>query len=245
MPDEEVRRKYAIDELLRRIPDDRAEFFTGFSPSAEDLEGFGLSSREWDSGNAGRSQLRTIWDSPKDRDSRLLIDVFVRTSAADALEALATQLSYNQLDRLPAGPEDLGLVSYIHAEPAPPAVFFVRGNLSIFVASFGRKPLPAIPVARRLSMRLAERPKAERRAVSLAADPPRGKPRQEIVLRYQIPFRIGADGYWKFFVTGGTVLRQQDRLVLVASEPASLRVEAFVIESGREPLFGELSVAIE
>ena len=247
MPNEEIRKKYGIDELLRQIPNDRCEFFSSFVPWAEDLEGWRLSGRELEPGpqTAVRTQLRTIWDDPKDRDARILIDVLVCASAAEALETLAVQLEHNQLALLPKGPPDLGLVSFVHPEPAPPTVYFVRGNLSIMVASFGGKAIPVLAIAWRLSARLAERPFTERHTLFLAADPARGKAGQDIALSYQTSLKVGDDGYWKFFVTGGTAVRRGDRLVLRSDAPRSIKVDAFLVESGREPYFGELSLTVE
>ncbi len=245
MPDHAIRMKYGIDEVLRRIPDDRAEFFGGFAPWAEDLAGWALSARELEREVAGRSQLRTIWDHREDHDSRLLVDVAVCPSAADAVESLAAQLAYNQLERLPEGPRDLGLASFAHPEPAPPAILFVRGNLSLVISSFGRRPVPVISIAGRFTARLAERPVTERRTLLLAAGQPKGRPGQEIVLSYESPYKTGEDGYWKFFVTGGTLVRRQGRLVLRSKAPGRLDVQAFLVESGREPQFGELTLPIE
>ena len=244
MADDEIRKKYGIDDLLSRIPADRGEFYSGFVPWPEDLDGWKVSTFETEPEANGRSQLRTIWDNTSDRDSRILIDVAVCSSAADAVEALATQLSYNQLDRLLNGPDDLGLVSFVHPDPAPPAIFFVRGNLSILVSSFGRKAVPIQEIARRQSVRLAERPRTEL-GLSLAADSSRGKPGQDIGLSFSAPFQPGANAYWKFFVTGGTAARQRGRLLLRAAAPGRLRVEAFLVESGRAPYFGELALLID
>jgi hypothetical protein len=245
MADDETRKKYGIDELLDHIPADRAEFFSGFVPWPEDLDGWRVSTFETEPEVNGRSHLRTIWDNTSDRDSRILIDVTVCSSAEDAVEALATQLSYNQLDRLPNGPADLGLISFVHPDPAPPAIFFVRGNLSILVTSFGRKAVPIQEIARRQSARLAERPRAAQSGLVLAADSPAGKAGQDIGLSFSAPFQPGANGYWKFFVTGGTAARRQGRLLLRPSSPGRLRVEAFLVESGRAPYFGELALLIE
>ncbi len=245
MPDAEIRRKYRIDEMLRRIPADRAEFFSGFVPWAEDLEGWRPSTFEPEPETGGRSQLRTVWDQAGDRESRIVIDVAACSTAADAVEALATQLGYNQLELLPQGPDDLGLASFVHSDPAPPAVFFVRANLSILVASFGRKNVPVLEIARRLNTRLAERPANAQRELSLAVDPSRGKPGQDLELRFQAPFQTGDQAYWKFLVTGGTAARMQGRLTLRPAGTGRLRVEAFLVESGRPPYSGELSLTIE
>ena len=85
----------------------------------------------------------------------------------------------------------------------------------------------------------------EQLGLSLVADSPRGKPGQDIGLSFQAPFQPGANGYWKFFVTGGTAARRQGRLILRPAAPGRLHVEVFLVESGRAPYFGELALSIE
>lgn len=67
MADDRIRAKYNIDGLLRAIPGYRADFFTGFVPTAEQVQGWRRSAREQEPEVKGRAQLRTIWDNPHDR----------------------------------------------------------------------------------------------------------------------------------------------------------------------------------
>jgi len=244
MSPELVRKKYGIDELARRIPADRAEFFRGFVPWAEDVQGWTLSTREAHP-TAERTDLRTIWDNPGDPNTRILIDVAELRSAAEAIEALVAPLGYNQLDRLPDGPPNLGLASFAHPDLAPPAVFFVQGNLSILVSSFGRQPVAVVDAARRISARLAERPGGEPRPMRLEADGDRAQSGEAITFSIDVPVRLGVEGYVKFFVTGGVVTRSGDRFTLRRAAPGSVRVEAFAVEPGRETYAADLTVTFE
>jgi hypothetical protein len=236
MADQAIRELYRIDEILQRIPEDRGEFFAGFLPWAEDVEDWTRSARETFAGKGDRTLLRTIWDNPDDSESRVLIDVVECVSAADAVEALGDRLEANQLAEIPEGPEALGLGSFQHPEFAPPALFYVHGNLAITVTSFGRKPVDVSNIAKRLDAKLGERPIAADtflRAYPMLQAQLHAKPGDEIVLRLNLP-RKREDSYLKVFVTGGTIVRREGKLVTHSKAAGQIEIEAFLVEPGSE-----------
>jgi hypothetical protein len=237
MADQAIRELYRIDEILQRIPEDRGEFFAEFLPWAEDVEDWTRSARETFAGKGDRTLLRTIWDNPEDRESRVLIDVVECASAADAVEALGDRLEANQLAEIPEGPEALGLGSFQHPKLAPPALFYVHGNLAITVTSFGRKPVDVSNIARRLDAKLGERPipaDTLLRAYPMLQAEPRAKPGDEVVLRVNLPTRMREDSYLKVFVTGGTIARREGKLVTHSKAAGQIEIEAFLVEPGPE-----------
>lgn len=245
MANEVIRKQYGIDNIVRRTPEDRGEFFIGFVPWPDDMDGWRRSTREQFREAGDRSLVRTIWDSPQDRDSRVLIDVVECGSTADAVEALADWLEANQLEQVPEGPEGLGLASFQHPEFAPPAVVFAKGNLRITVTSFGRKAVDVAQIAWRLNVRLDERPTGAQQPLPLEVGTARGKVGQEILLRYTPPVRKDEDGYLKLFVTRGTILRREQQLILRATSAGPLSVEAYLVEPGRQVHAGKLTITIE
>lgn len=90
---------------------------------------------------------RAVWDLER---GRIALTVTEHRSTRDALNALADELEANQLAELPLGPPDLGEISFVHPPEAPPAVFFVRGNLTLSVHSFSRERVDVLPFARRV-----------------------------------------------------------------------------------------------
>ena len=90
---------------------------------------------------------RAVWDLER---GRIALTVTEHNSLQDALNALADELEANQLAELPLGPADLGEISFVHPVNAPPAVFFVRGNLTLGVHSFSREPVDVLSFARRV-----------------------------------------------------------------------------------------------
>src|SRR5262245_37218596 len=86
----------------------------------------------------GRGRTRAVWDDPQRAGARVALTVTEHDSAADALRTLAEELEANQLATLPAGPPDLGEVSFVHPAGVPPAVFFARANLTLWVTSYGK-----------------------------------------------------------------------------------------------------------
>ena len=245
MADEAFRKQYGFDDILRRIPEDRGEFFAGFVPWPEDMNGWRRSSRDQWAEASNRSVVRTIWDSLQDRDSRALIDIVECNSTIDAVEAVSEWLAANQLERVPEGPEGLGLASFQHPDFAPPAIIFARGNLAMTVAGLGRKTIDVVQIARRLNTRLAERPTGIEHPLSLTAGPERGKAGQEIRLNYTLPVQKGEDGYVKFFVAGGTIFRREQQVMVLARAAGPLTVEAYLVELGRELFVGRLTIAID
>jgi hypothetical protein len=237
--------RYDIEALRRRIPVDRAELFLGFVPWPEDCDGWRRSVREPLAETPGRAVLRTVWDDPDDREARVLIDVVESTSPFEAIEALVDRLVWNQLARLPEGPRGLGDAAFAHPEGAPPALFFARGNLCVPVVSFGRRSVDVGPWAYRLNSRLGDRPAVDRLTLSLRADPPAPKARQEVAITYELPWKPGDDGYLKFFAEGGTLARGDGRLIFKGARPGEARIEAFLLEPGREPYGGRLVLRIE
>ncbi|TMJ03408.1 MAG: hypothetical protein E6G97_09730 [Alphaproteobacteria bacterium] len=244
MADDQVRVKYDIDGLLKRIPPYQAEFFTGFVPTAEHLQGWRRTVREREPETNDRAQLRTVWDDPRDPASRILIDIIACASAADAVEMLATMLENNQLERVLDGPGGLGLVSFMHPPYAPPAVYFVYGNLSVLLASFGSKPADVVPVARQLSARMEERPAVREPTLSLSTPENIVAAGRELALDYKATYPGGEDAYWKFVVTNGTVVRREGGLRLKPFASGEVRVESYLIEPGRPPQFGQLSLRV-
>jgi hypothetical protein len=107
----------------------------------------------------GANSSRAVWDLDR---GRLALTVTEHASVADALNALADDMEANQLAELPRGPEDIGEISFVHPEPAPPAVFFVRGNLTIGVFSFGKEQIDVLPFAKRVDDDVLQRANAGR-----------------------------------------------------------------------------------
>lgn len=241
---EDVPRRYDVDALRQRLPRDRAELFLGFLPWAEDCEGWRRSVRESFEETAERSLLRTVWDHPTDREARVLIDVVECPSATEALDALVDRLVWNQLSRLPEGPPELGIAAFVHPSGAPPAAAFARGNLCLSVASFGRRIVEVIPWALRLSRRLDDRPTIERQTITLTVDTEPVKVGQEVAVSYRLPWAYGEEGYLKFFATGGVLTRRRDRMIFVGSRPGDARLDAYLVERGREPHGGSLVLMI-
>jgi hypothetical protein len=237
MADQSIREHYGIDEILQRIPEDRGEFFAEFSPWPEDVGEWKRSAREKFAEKNDRTLIRTVWDNPEDRESRVLIDVVECVSAADAVEALGDRLQANQLAEIPEGPQALGMGSFRHPEFAPPALFYVHGNLAITVTSFGRKPVQVSNIASRLDAKLSERPipaDTFLRAYPMLQTQLQAKPGDDVVLRLNLPARKREDSYLKVFVTGGTIARREGKLVTHSKTPGQIEVEAFLVEPGAQ-----------
>ncbi len=242
---QETRPRFDPEDLLRRVPQDRAEFFVGYNPSAADFEGWRRSVREEIPEAFARPVRRTVWDDPEHPGGRVLVDVTEAPSAAEAIAALVDRLSWNQLAELEEGPAELGDVAYVHPAGVPPAAYFVRGNLCVSIISFGSEPVETLPVAMRLHKRLAEHPTAEQMNIHLEVEAERAKVGEAVDLSHRLPRSLGDEGYLKIVVRGGTIESREGRLLIKGTRPGDLSVEAFTVEPGRETYGGRLTLPID
>jgi hypothetical protein len=244
MPGENVL-PYDARALRLRINEDRTELFLGFTPWLQDAPGWSRSIKEKLASPPGKFIRRTVWDRDDNRNLRALIDIIECSSATDAVDALLEELAGNQLARLPEGPPQLGLASFVHPDGVPPAVFFARGNLCIRVISFARGAVDVISWAGRLNERLSLEPHVERNLLVLETDRKTARSDEEIAIFYTLPWTLSEEGYLKFLASGGILVLREGRLFLRPSKRGEARVRAFALEPGREPYAGVLNMSIE
>lgn len=237
--------EYDVAALRKRIPENRCELFVGFSPWPEDCQGWRRSVRERFGEASPRPLLRTIWDHPENRDTRVLVDVVELSSANRAMEALANSLKWNQLAVLPEGPSDLGYASFIHPLGVPPAAFFVQGNVFVSVVSYASQPVDVEPWAYRIRHRLLDRPLEGRVTIGLETDRPSARIGEPYPIRYTLPWRMGEDGFVKIFAEGAVLTRETGRLSATGTRHGELALEVFAVEPGRETHVGRLRLPVE
>ena len=219
------------EEILRRIPRDGGDLFRGVSAWSADVPAWRRSVREDLQEAPGRLLRRTVWDDPKDETARVVVDVVECPSAAEAVKALLDRLEWNQLAEVPAGPPGLGIASFAHPEGVPPAVFFVRANLCVSVASFARRAVPVVAVATALDRRLVAEPASGGPPLRVEAE--RGARGGPAVLHVVVPFPLGDEGHLRYRARGGTLEIRDDRVVVIPVPGAEVLVDVFAEEAGR------------
>lgn len=165
---------------------------------------------------------RAVWNVSHRPEARVAVTATEHASARDALKALAQELEGNQLVTLPRGPEGIGEISFVHPKEAPPAIFFVTGNLTLGVFSFGRELVDVLPAARAIDTDLREKPQAAREGgieVSFLRDDARVKPIWE-----------GPDGYLKVIAPSSDLRKEGDTIAGLAAHEA----DVYYVEPGRE-----------
>lgn len=237
---ERAAERYRLDEMLSAVPSDSSQLVVGFTPWEEDVEGWRNSvRRRTPEETADRPVNRTVWDDPGDGGARVLIDVYECDSTEDAIRALVELLAGNQLAVVPAGPEGVGLFSFMQPEGLPPAVMMVRANACVLVSSFGRTTVDVVPWASRIDDRIRHRPdRAEDGAVFEDDVQQEGRDR---TLRLEPEWAIGENGYIKLFATGGTLGLRGDRVVVGGTGEVS--IEAFIVEPGRPTYRSQRTIA--
>jgi hypothetical protein len=165
---------------------------------------------------------RAVWNLRKSPDARIAVTATEHASVRDALRALAQELEGNQLATLPRGPEGIGEISFVHPQEAPPAIFFVTGNLTVGVFSFGREFVDVLPAARTVDADLREKPRSAREGgieVYFGERDVRVKPQWE-----------GRDGYLKVIAPSSDLRREGDTITGIAEGDAHV----YYVEPGRE-----------
>lgn len=233
-------RRPDAEEILRRIARDGGDLFRGVSAWAEDVPGWRRSVREDLEEAPGRKLRRSVWDDPTVESSRVVVDVVECPSAADAVKALLERLEWNQLAEVPPGPQGLGIASFAHPEGVPPAVFFARANLCLSVASFARRAVPVIALARALDRRLVAEPVGGGPPLQVRAE--RGARGQATVLRVDVPFRLGEEGHLRYRARGGMLEIRDDQVVVIPVAGAEVQVDVFAEEAGRSAGVGKVVI---
>lgn len=207
-----------IDPVIAR-PREAGLLVFGFKawavPAPPDSE---LSMRE----QLSPSKTRAVWNLRSGVESRVAVTAIEHASVRHALKGLADELEANQLATLPQGPDGLGEISFVHPQGiAPPAAFFVSGNVTFGVFSIGREPIDIVPFARRLDADLRARPAEARDGGIDLTNEPNG-------VRARARF-TGPDGYVKVLAPGSDLRKEDDTIAGIAGAG-----EVFYIEPGRE-----------
>lgn len=241
---EELQRQYDWVAVRERLPADRGDLFLGFAPAEQEHPGWRRVALEVLPEAPGRRLRRTVWEGVDTRDIRVQADVIECTSADGALDALGDRLEYNQLAQLDPGPAGLGYVSFVHPAGAPPAAFFVRGNLCTMVASIGRRAVEILTWASRLDSNLADRPAISREGVILRPRNGGARTGTPLPVELEIPLDFQPD-LVKVFAEGARLAQSEvtDRprsFLLTPSGPGEVRVQAFALAAGKEAVSGSL-----
>ena len=234
--------KQPVAERIRGAPREEGRLFRLVVAWPEDVQGARRSVRETFAEPPRRTVRRTVWDVSADARSRILVDVVECVSATDALAALSDRLEWNELAEVADGPADLGIARFAHPAGVPPAVFFARANLCVTVVSFAPKPADVTPVANRIDKRLtAAMPAAPSAAGAQLAVAQRPTEREGHIITISAPFPLSDDGYEQYSVDDGTLSIQEGQ-VIVSAGRSGARVNAYVVERGREPLGGTVVI---
>ena len=215
-----------------------------YVPWAEDCLNWPCSFRDDVSLPEQTRLVQTVWDDPDDRDIRILIHAFETSTLDMALECLVHELSSYTVAGVTQGPDDLGDICFVQPTGERPTVFFVRGNLCLRVSNFGRKAVDVIDWARRLDARILDRPSIAQSIVEMKPERELGSVDHSVGVDVFLRWRLGETGYFKFFSTGGVMSIRHGRPFFAPTQRETL-IEAFAVESEREPYGGKLVIGLE
>jgi hypothetical protein len=233
--------KQSTVEKIRGAPRDDTQLFRGVVAWPDDVGNWRRAKRETLPEPPARTVRRTIWESTSVA-LRILVDVVECASAEDAVAALIDRLEWNELANVVDGPDDLGVARFAHPSYAPPAIFFARANFCVSVVSFAREPAAVIQVAQRIDRRLASpAPPSTAGRLALRVEQ-RTTGRDFVPVVLEVPFPISEDGYERYVANGGRLSVQDEQVVVSPTGSTEVRVDAYVIERGRDPSAASLVI---
>lgn len=239
---ETVKKLYQYDSWPR--PSDRSILLENFSLWPEALSDWMLTSLHVIIQSPISYLIRAVADHKSDKDSRLLIDVYVNPDLCNAYEDLLQLLAGDQLGLVPRGPDDLGNISFIHPEGLSPATYFVRGNICIAIINFGRKIIATIDLAYGIDRFISSKPAASRLVEAQVLTFTQSGPDDLFKITHTLP-PLSKAGYYKFFSTGGELLFKGEELYFRAQQAGEAVIEAFALEPGQEAYAERLVLTVE
>ena len=201
-----------------------------FTPDKEDCMGWNREQDERFTEPGIRRLYRVMWSKPRDKKSRILVDIRETASFEQAQLSLIEHLSNNELFRLPEGPENLGDVSYVHPPGVPPASFWVTGNLCISVYSLGITAVPVLDSASCIHARIMERPSGTLKELSLKPKKKEIALNENIKISPLLPESKSEERYFKWFATGGDLFFEGEEVYFRAYKKGDIQIEAFAVD---------------
>lgn len=187
--------------------------------------------------------MRTIWNSPENHDSRVLVDVYIAPSAASARDCLANILARNHLRLLPTGPDYLGDKSFVYPEAAPRYICLVRDNLCLVTSSFGKEGVEVIDLAGRLDSRLVDSYEEANPCLGLSVENPISVG-AEARIRYSLPWEVDESSYLKFVASRGDLFLTGNSVYIRATTPGEAGIAGFASQPGQSHCQGATTTAI-
>jgi hypothetical protein len=242
---EGLKKTYHFSSWRQRAKDGGALLVRNFAPWAKDFSPWTQATYDLFAEAPQRRLLRTVWDDPKEKTARVLVDVREATSFAQAQQCLLEVLANNQLARLPEGPADLGDIAFVHPQGMPPAVFWVVGNLCLSMCSFGRKPTPVLDWAVRLQARIHDKPEGGKLGLVLASGKATARVDQPVTLRVVLPKTQSSEACIKFFAPGAELSLSDEEAAVRPHEKGKLIVEVYATEPGRKASKGRIVLTVK
>jgi hypothetical protein len=187
-----------------------------------------------------------VWEK-KGSAGRQLIRIAI-TEAAEwrrAQAQLQSQLGFSMRPGIPrakgrlAKVGDVSFAAAVENSRTLGAVYFVRGNLAVTVASAGEEPVDVAAVAARLDRDFSEPPTkrdlAEERAVDRSRERLEVRKLEPTRLAERLPTPVLRGGWLKVIVPDGEIAREGDELIYRSPEEGPKRIQEFVIikDAGR------------
>lgn len=201
-----------------------------FTLEKEDCMGWNRERDELFAESGIRRLNRVVWSKPRNKNSRILVDIRETASLEQAQQNLIELLSNNELALLPEGPESLGEISFVHPPGVSPAAFWVTGNLCISVYSLGTTGVPVLDSAGRIHTRIMEKPTGRLKGLSLKPQ------KKEVALNEDVQISSGPkvperkEGYIRWFATGGDLFFDGQEVCIRAHRKGDIEIEAFSVD---------------
>lgn len=185
---------------------------------------------------------RSAWRDPGNSSRVVVIDVTEQDSRELATAALEERFEWDATSQLLPVPGGLGHVSRTQSAGASPATYFVRGNLAMLVMNQGPEPVDTIGAAKKIDTRLVEKPTGGQ-TIPLSAEPPEPQAGDEVTIRFFSPWDAPDEHYYKFFVEGADVRKNEEgEVVITRGDPGPAQVHLYGVRREGAGLSGSTTV---
>jgi hypothetical protein len=232
--------QYDLDAWAEQTELGRRVFNYNYRMTGSELRGWELVNTVDMASESGLTERVYLWEK-KGSEGRQVIRIGIteadewRRAQAD----LQNRLVFSMRRDIPGGKgglAKLGDVRYAASSEDSETIasaYFVRGNLSISIASVGEEPADVSAVARSLDRAFTEPPKQkdleEKRAEDRSPKPRKVKKGERALLKESLPEPVLRNGWLKVIVPDGEIAREGDDLVFRSPTAGTKRIQEFLV----------------
>lgn len=232
--------RYDLDAWAEKTDLGRRVFNYNYRMTGNEIRGWALVNTADMASEPGLNERVYMWEK-KGSEGRQVMRIAIAEADAwrRAQADLQNRLVYSMRRDIPGGKGKLAKVGDVRFTAAPEdsetvaATYFVRGNLSISIASVGTDPTDVSAVAANLDRTFSEPPKQreldDKRAEERSPKPLKVQQQECVQLLEHLPEPLLRNGWLKVIAPDGEVVREGDELVYRSPKGGTKKIKEFVV----------------